>query len=121
MQEVVVTAKTDASINVLQPGQLLNWNNVDYQQVQKDAAIGTQQGALFMAAQTAWTFIPIGRIGALAKPFARFFKMGKSILPEVILLNASKMTKLLNKSHPWNRISTGSADEVKANMSEVLL
>lgn len=120
IQEVVVTAKTDASVNILQPGQPLNWNNVDYQQVQKDAAIGTQQGALFMAEQTAWTFMPIGRIGTLAKPLARFFKIGKSILPEVMVLNASKMTKILNKSHAWNKVSTGSADEVKAIMSEVL-
>ena len=105
---------------LMKPGQPLNWNNVDYQQVQKDAAIGTQQGALFMAEQTAWTFMPIGRIGTLAKPFARFFKIGKSILPEVMVLNASKMTKILNKSHAWNKVSTGSADEVKAIMSEVL-
>lgn len=120
IQEVVVTAKTDARVNVLQPSQPLNWTNVDYQQVQKDAAIGTRQGALFMAEQTAWTFMPIGRIGTLTKPFARFFKIGKSILPEVMVLNASKMTKILNKSHAWNKVSTGSADEVKAIISEVL-
>jgi len=37
-----------------------------------------------------------------------------------MVLNAGTRTKILNKFHAWNKVSTGSADDVKAIMSEVL-